>query len=192
MERVWLRGSCESVLRAKFLACPFAPVEHRTIRASAEDGSVEKEKKKARKINALGSCTKTFNLTRSRDTSLETLHSWARRLAFRYAYYTVPASLNAHENACGCCTLRSGSCGVLQARLSGDEWKSASRNTTRSASRMYLASVFSSVICIPWIPRWDIVNALPKQAPDCRSAERDSDLYRTICCFSCVTGHDFV
>jgi len=68
VERVWLRGSCESVPWARnFLLVVLHSWNIRRFRSVRETG-VTKIKKKERKINVLGLCTKTFNLTHSRDT----------------------------------------------------------------------------------------------------------------------------
>lgn len=149
MERIWLRGSYESVPRAKFLVCHFALVEYRTIRGSVQETGVSRTKKKEtrRKMNVLGSCTKTFNLTHSHDTSLEALHPRARRLAFRYARYTLRASLSAlarmHADTARCDL---GVAGYYRL-VSREKWKGASgtRNNTRSESRTHLASVFNGM-----------------------------------------------
>ena len=146
---MWVRS-----LSAKFLTCRFALVEYQTIQVGARDGSDENKKKKERKINVLGSCTKTFNLTHSRDTSLETLHPRARRFAFRYTrvtfYERLWAPARMHADAARCDLRVVG----YYRRVSGDEWKSTlgTRNNTRFAHLECILSVCSTVWFVRGIP----------------------------------------
>lgn len=116
---LWRKSGCENLDHASsfFFLCEISCLSFCLDNSGRCGSGVSAIKKKERWTFSVHSCTKTFNLTHSRDTGLETLHPWARRLAFRYARYTLQASLSTRENACGCCTLRSGSCGILQERL---------------------------------------------------------------------------
>lgn len=125
-------------------------------------------------MNVLGSCMKTFNLiplARHESGNIISACKTSRVFDTRVTLYERPwALVKMHADAA---RRDLGVAGYYRC-ISGEEWKGASgmRNNTRSASRTYLASVFSGMICIWSLSQWDVINVLPKQASDCRSAER--------------------
>lgn len=117
-EGIWLRGSRESVPRAKFLAF-VRVVEYRTIQISVKETGVSRARKKKRKEDERS----RFMHEDIQSNPTRATRAWKHYIRaqhvsrLRYARYILRASLSARENACGCCAPRSGSCGILQVHL---------------------------------------------------------------------------
>jgi len=151
-EEKWRESGCVGLmwvrsLSAKFLTCRFALVEYQTIQIGARDGSDENKKKREKNKRArfvhqdIQSNPLTWhesgNITSASKTFCVSIH----------ARYILRAPLSTRENACGCRTLRSESCGILQARLRRRMEKHAlgTRNNTRFAHLECILPVCSTV-----------------------------------------------